>query len=185
MSQSELLIHTIKALEKIGCEYMLTGSLVSSMQGEPRATHDIDITVTMTGDKIEAFLREFPPEDYYYDLESAKTAMECEDMFNILVINSGDKVDIWAITKSAFDQSRFARKQSISLFDLDVKVSSPEDTILMKLLWAKMSDGSEKQQFDAAKVYEMQSDILDHSYLSAWIAELELENEFAGIKRFL
>ena len=164
---------------------MLTGSLVSSIQGEPRATHDIDITVTMTGDKIEAFLREFPSEEYYYDLESAKLAMGREDMFNILVIDSGDKVDIWAITKSAFDQSRFARRQSISLFDLDVKISSPEDTILMKLLWAKMSGGSEKQLFDAAKVYEMQMDILDNTYISAWIDELELGTEFSDMKRFL
>jgi len=164
---------------------MLTGSLVSSIQGEPRATHDIDIAVTITRDRIEDFLTEYPPEDYYYDLEDALRAIESEGMFNILMIDTGDKVDIWAFTKSAFDQSRFARRQTINLFDMDVKVSSPEDTILMKLLWAKMSGGSEKQLFDAAKVYEMQSDILDKNYLSIWIRELELESELLSMKRFL
>ena len=164
---------------------MLTGSLVSSIQGEPRATHDIDIAVTLSEENIEAFLGEFPHEEYYFDLDAAKMAMDSKGMFNILMIDSGDKVDIWAFTKSAFDQSRFARRQTINLFDMDVKVSSPEDTILMKLLWAKMSGGSEKQLFDAAKVYEMQSDILDQSYLSIWIGELELESELLSMKRFL
>ena len=163
----------------------LTGSLVSSIQGEPRATHDIDIAVTLPMNNVEAFLREFPQEEYYCDLEDAKSAMGSDGMFNILMIDTGDKVDIWAFTKSAFDRSRFARRETIRLFDMDVKVSSPEDTILMKLLWAKMSGGSEKQLFDAAKVYETQSDILDQSYLNDWMIELGLSAEFAGMKRFL
>jgi hypothetical protein len=37
MSESQLLMHTVRALEAVGCRYMLTGSVVSSMQGEPRA----------------------------------------------------------------------------------------------------------------------------------------------------
>jgi predicted nucleotidyltransferase len=56
MSQSQLLIHTVKALEATGSEYMLTGSLVSSMQGEPRATHDIDILVETTTEGVTALL---------------------------------------------------------------------------------------------------------------------------------
>jgi len=31
----------------------------------------------------------------------------------------------------------------------------------------------------------MQMDILDNTYLSAWIDELELETEFSDMKRFL
>ena len=40
MSQQELLRRVVKELEELDVEYMLTGSLVSSLQGEPRATHD-------------------------------------------------------------------------------------------------------------------------------------------------
>jgi hypothetical protein len=45
------------------------------MQGEPRATHDIDFIVTVTADSIEIFLRNFSPDDYYYDIDAAKKAM--------------------------------------------------------------------------------------------------------------
>jgi hypothetical protein len=185
MSQSQLLIHTIQALEKTDSGYMLTGSLVSSMQGEPRATHDIDIVVEISPDDVEALLAEFPPNDYYYDLGTAKEAIEAGGMFNILSIASGDKVDIWLLTDSAFDQSRFLRRQSVDLLGLSMKISSPEDTILMKLLWAKNSGGSEKQYYDAAKVYEMQEAVLDHEYLDAWNTRLGLEKEFDGMRRFI
>ena len=185
MSQSQLLIHTIKALEKVGCEYMLTGSLVSSMQGEPRATHDIDIVVEISQNEIEEFLKEFALNEFYYDLDYAKAAMKSGSMFNILSITSGDKIDIWALTKSEFDQSRFARKQKITLFDLQMQASSPEDTILMKLLWAQKSGGSEKQLFDAAKVYELQFDMLDKIYLESWVKKLGLEEQFSSMQRFL
>jgi hypothetical protein len=163
---------------------MLTGSLVSSIQGEPRATHDIDIVVFATPTHIEAFLAEFSPEDYYYDLDSARNATATKGMFNILA-TSGDKVDIWTLTTSEFDQTRFSRRQSLELFGIPVWVSSPEDTILMKLLWAKQSGGSEKQIFDASRVYELQADALNLEYLNLWIDRLGLQVEFISLKRLL
>jgi len=184
MSQSELLIRVIEALTQSGNDYMLTGSLVSSMQGEPRATHDIDFVVIATADSIESFLSNFSLDDYYYDVDAAKKAMGTGGMFNI-ISNTGDKVDIWALTDSEFDQSRFSRKQNIEFFGKQLNISSPEDTILAKLLWAKQSGGSEKQLFDAAKVYEMQSEVLEAVYLEMWIKELSLEDQFTAMQRFL
>lgn len=45
MSQQELLKKVIQVLDDVGIQYMLTGSVVSSLQGEPRSTHDIDMEV--------------------------------------------------------------------------------------------------------------------------------------------
>jgi hypothetical protein len=44
MSQQELLAKVIRTLEQLGIECMVTGSIASSMQGEPRSTHDIGIS---------------------------------------------------------------------------------------------------------------------------------------------
>lgn len=41
----------------------------------------------------------------------------------------------------------------------------------MKLKWARMSGGSEKQFIDALRVYEVQHGLLDQSYLDAWAAQ--------------
>jgi len=45
MPQQELLRRVVEVLQRAGVPYMVTGSLVSSLQGEPRATHDIDLIV--------------------------------------------------------------------------------------------------------------------------------------------
>ena len=39
----------------------------------------------------------------------------------------------------------------------------------VRLLWCKLSNGSEKQFKDALHVYELQKDILDYSYITYWI----------------
>lgn len=53
MSQQELLSKVIQVLEDVGIDYMLTGSLVSSLQGEPRYTNDIDIVVSIRNTSTE------------------------------------------------------------------------------------------------------------------------------------
>jgi len=184
MSQSELLIHTIRALAESAHEYMLTGSLVSSIQGDPRATHDIDLVVSATPQSIGTFLTRFNNDEYYYDSDAAKDAIKNGGMFNILSV-SGDKVDIWALTDSEFDKMRFSRRQPIELFGISLYVSSPEDTILMKLLWSKLSGGSEKQLFDAAQVYTLQQEILDAAYLETWISKLDLNAQFKAMQRYI
>ena len=184
MSQSELLIHTVKALDKSMHEYMLTGSLVSSIQGEPRATHDIDFIVAINTESIEELLKEFPRSDFYYDIAAAKQAIRDGGMFNILSI-AGDKVDIWVLTDSEFDKSRFSRKRTVELFGHVLYVPSPEDTILMKLLWSKQCGSSEKQLFDAARVYDLQQETLNAEYFETWLQRLELKEQFAAIQRYL
>ncbi len=56
-----------------------------------------------------------------------------------------------------------------------MKVSTPEDTILAKLRWAKLSGGSEKQFTDALRVYEVQFGKLDIDYIMEWAKKLNIE----------
>ncbi len=44
----------------------------------------------------------------------------------------------------------------------------------MKLKWANASGGSEKQFHDALRVYEIQSAILDKSYMESWLEPLQI-----------
>ena len=60
MSQQELLRAVLEALESSDTQYMLTGSLVSSLQGEPRSTHDIDFVIILdweAGPRLAAALQ--------------------------------------------------------------------------------------------------------------------------------
>jgi hypothetical protein len=175
MSQQELLKKVIQALDAAGIEYMATGSLVSSLQGEPRSTHDIDLVVAIHRRSNKDLLKFFPPPDYYLDEESIVEAINSNGMFNLIEVNSGDKIDFWILTDGFFDQSRFKRRYREEVLGLKLFVSAPEDTILMKLRWTKLAGGSEKQFTDAMRVYEVQYEKLDMNYLRAWAAKLGVE----------
>lgn len=172
MSQQELLKLTAEALAGAGVEHMLTGSLVSSMQGEPRATHDIDIVVAMRSEDIDSVLTAFNEERFYRSREAISAAVAEGGMFNILDTHTGDKIDFWLLTDSAFDQSRFARRVTERLEGFTIEVSAPEDTILMKLHWARESGGASKHLHDAARVIELQGETLDRAHLHEWATRL-------------
>lgn len=183
MSQPELLKRVVAVLDAAGIDYMLSGSLVSSLQGEPRSTHDIDIVVSISPTAAEKLLAAFGPPDFYLDRAAVASAIAQGSMFNLLDVNEGDKVDFWMLTDDPFDQSRFARKYGHNFAGLPINVSRPEDTILMKLRWAELSGGSEKQFVDALRVYEVQHHQLDQPYLALWAAKLNIQPLWDRLKR--
>ena len=75
MSQQELLKKVIEALDQSRIQYMLTGSIVSSLQGEPRSTHDIDVIIAIQRSKVDALVDAFPATDFYLDQENILEAI--------------------------------------------------------------------------------------------------------------
>lgn len=182
MSQQELLARVIAVLDAAGIDYMVTGSITSSLQGEPRSTHDIDIVVALVPLAVDLLTKAFPAPDYYLDASAIREAIRTHGMVNLLDIRGGDKVDFWMLKDDEFDRSRFARKFQVAAAGLRLNVSRPEDTILSKLQWSELSGGSEKQFKDAQRVYEVQFPTLDLKYMEAWATRLNLTALWTRLK---
>ena len=161
---------------------MLTGSVASSLQGEPRSTHDIDIVVALPQDDVGKLTALFPAPAYCLDEVAVRDAVSRSSMFTLIHVDEGDKVDFWILTEEPFDCSRFSRRYVESVFGINLYVSSPEDTILAKLRWAVLSGGSEKQFTDALRVYEVQQGRLDLAYLTKWSQELGVHDLWERLK---
>jgi hypothetical protein len=172
MSQQELLRRIIKILDDLRIEYMVTGSVTSSLQGEPRSTHDLDLVVDLKEDATDRLLGALSPTDFYVSEPAIREALARRTTFNLVDLIGGDKVDFWILTDEPFDRSRFSRRRIVDALGLRFAVSAPEDTILMKLRWAMLSGGSQKQFTDALRVYEIQHGILDLTYLNEWASRL-------------
>ena len=99
-------------------------------------------------------------------------------MFNLIDPREGTKVDFWLLTDDPFDRERFRRRRVERLLDMDIYLSTPEDTILAKLRWGKLSGGSEKHSTDALRVYELQYPTLDSDYLERWVEALDVRDEW-------
>ncbi|HZN65227.1 MAG TPA: hypothetical protein VFB66_07970 [Tepidisphaeraceae bacterium] len=158
--------------------YMATGSIVSSIQGEPRASHDIDFVVDISPEAARRLLEAFPPPQFYLDPVAVRDAVKRRDMFNLVEPSTGEKVDFWPVKDEPYDVERFSRRYVEDVQDIlgvELFVSRPEDTILQKLRWAEMSGGSERQFGDALRVFELQRETLDVEYMSRWVTRLGLQ----------
>lgn len=174
MPQSELLKFVRQLLESLSIEYMLTGSIVSSAQGEPRMTHDIDILVRLDSTTATRLAAAFDQAGYYVSEAAAEAAVQRRGMFNVLQTSTGQKVDFYVLPYDDYEQVRFARRKELLVDGEAVFATTAEDTILSKLRWAKLCGGSERQMGDARRVYEVQTQHLDREYLATWVERLEL-----------
>jgi hypothetical protein len=92
VSQTQLLTEAVRALETVGVGYLLSGSLASSLQGEPRATHGIDLVIEVDARVVDALAGAFGADPYFFD-GAACDALGRRSMFNLIDTLSGDKID--------------------------------------------------------------------------------------------
>jgi len=83
--------------------------------------------------------------EIYLDEHAVSDAARRRTMFNLIDSSSGDKADFWLLTDDPYDRERFARRVRIEALGLALSVSTPEDTILMKLRWSAQAGGSENR----------------------------------------
>lgn len=181
MNVSEVLDRITTHLEECGIAYMLVGSLASSFHGALRSTHDVDFVIEATPDQLKTLVDALQREGYYAELEAALDALRHESLFNVLDSGSGWKIDLIFRKSRAFDHEEFRRRVPAKLFDIELFIATAEDVIISKLEWAKLG-GSLRQIEDVAKVMAAQWKTLDQNYLSKWIEELGLREQWSAAK---
>lgn len=174
LSHADLLERIVRSLDRAGIDYFLTGSLVSSVHGEPRIVKDLDVKVNLVEGRVWELLAAYLGPDFRPDPKTLGEAIRGGGIFVSEL--AGDRVDFWFFRDDPFDRSRFERRRSVRLFGLDVSVPSPEDTILANLRWAKKEvKGSEVKSYrDALRITEVQDSALDRRYLTEWADRLEV-----------
>lgn len=169
-------LQTIKqALDTLGVEWAVGGSLASAAYGEPRATNDIDVIASLD----EAGARGFTQllgSDFYCDDETAIEAVRQHGSFNVIDHRSLLKVDVFVPPPGPLGQGQLTRRRELALMaDLELPVLAPEDVILQKLRWFEMGGGvSDRQWRDLVEV--LRSGPLDHAYLDRVARATHLES---------
>jgi hypothetical protein len=154
---------------------MLTGSVASSFYGLPRSTHDIDFVAVIVPPDAKRLAKSFDKTRYYLSEESIQKAIAHGDPFNLIDSYTGLKADFWPLKSDSYHQTCFNRRKKCRIFGIDTYIASPEDVILTKLEWYKLSGGSEMQFKDALGIYEVQRKNLDLEYIYKW-------SEYLGVK---
>lgn len=176
----EVALAVAHALTKLGIPYFLGGSLASSVQGEPRATNDIDLVVDLPERLVPPLAAELGP-DFDVDVEALIDAVRHRASWNIFYVPSLMKVDLFIRGLAPFDASEFERRGPVEVLPGQALVlKSPEDTVLRKLLWFRQGGGVSTTQWrDVVEVLRVSGPFLDAAYLDEWSARLGLSQVLA------
>jgi hypothetical protein len=162
------------AFERMGIEYYLAGSVISSLFGVARATADVDVVARLQRAHIPPLLAALEA-TYYMDADAALDAVARGSMFNVIHLATMLKVDIYVAT-TEFDVSALSRRVRDSLVvDAPVRdfaIATAEDVILHKLRWYQ--DGgqvSDRQWSDVLGVLRIQR-ALDLDFMRRWAGKL-------------
>jgi len=169
------------ALEHHEIPYMVTGSVASSIHGIPRSTNDLDIVIAPTRDQLYAFVNFVKRFGYFAQWEAAETALRSRDQFNVIDFPNAWKVDLIIRKMRDFSTTEFERREQVEVGDLRFVVAKPEDVLIAKLEWMKISP-SERQMQDAAGIVIVQGDQLDVPYVEKWVTALQLEEQWHAVR---
>ena len=174
----EILIVTA-ILNSLEIPYLVGGSVASGIWGEIRYTQDIDLVVDLQAHQVESLVTAFSPRFYLSEV-AIQEAIALGTSFNLIDNDTGWKIDLFILTSDPFQQSRFQRQQIIAIDEAGntVNISSPEDTILQKLIWYDMGQKQSTQQWrDILGMIKLQQSSLDLAYLRQWAEVLNLVTE--------
>lgn len=170
--QNSVLKDCAERLEKLGINYMLTGSMALVHYAMPRTTTDIDVVIELSLLDADRFIKEFE-NDFYVPQNRVKDAIYRNFMFNILNQQTIIKIDCVMLKKDEFNQNAFSRRQRVKYTeDFEVWIIGKEDLILSKLNWAKRSR-SEMQMRDVASILR---NGYDKDYVNFWAEKLRVED---------
>lgn len=158
----------IRNLNALGLPYVTTGSIASSIYGEPRLTHDIDLVLELDADSVERFCRAFPIEEFYCPpIDAIQNERNRSRRGHIKLIHheTGYKADVYFVGDDPLHRWALQHRRTVQVGAVPVSVAPPEYVIIRKLEYCKES-GSEKRIRDILGILALTASI-DHSWIQS------------------
>ncbi len=165
------------ALDALGVEYRVAGSVASSALGVARTTLDVDLVAALLPKHVAALVARLEAA-YYIDGDMIHDAIRRVASFNLVHLATMMKVDIFLPKTRAFDRAAFARVVHEPIgerTDRTFPLTTAEDIVIHKLEWYRLGGNvSERQWSDVLGVLALQGASLDRGYLTRWAADVDV-----------
>ena len=165
---------------KADVPYMVTGSIVSILYGEPRLTHDIDLVVQVNPGGIDAFAELFPIDSFYCppeEIVSIESKRSSRGHFNLIHHQTGLKADVYIAGTDSLSRWGLLRRKEIEVEGIRFWIAPIEYVILRKLEYFR-EGGSEKHIHDIRGILAQSSDQIDFRVVEEWLPRMGLQEEW-------
>jgi len=157
-------------LDQAEIEFLIGGSLASSVWGQDRTTRDADIAAFIAPSQLDK-LEPLVVWPLVLDSE-LRSSLDLEGEFRSGQILHGetlDKIDLFLLS-TAYDRTQMSRRRFIEVSPgHSLPFASAEDTVITKLRWYVLGNRvSDRQWNDIVQVLEIQHGNLDEAYLAQW-----------------
>jgi len=176
---TQTLIEFTQLFVRMKLPYVVMGGLAVRAYGIPRATYDIDFTITIERERLKELydavetLGYAVPEAYTAGWVDAVGGMPLVK-FQIFVEDNGIDIDVF-LAETEFQQSVVSRRRREELDGAVLFLVSPEDLVLLKLLANRPRDIA-----DVFDVLFIQGE-LDGLYLREWATRLNISDRLTKV----
>jgi hypothetical protein len=161
--------------------YYITGGVAAIAHGEPRATIDLDVVISIDLADLPALATNFEAQGFYVAglADVMKGSLRC---LNITHLETIENVDLMISGREEYDLVKLDRRRAYTLPGSgEVTIASPEDVIISKLGW-RLESQSDKQWRDILGILKVQQEKLDFGYIKEWVKRFGLENDWQRAK---
>ncbi len=185
MPEGDLFLVFVREFEALGLTYMLTGSVASTLYGEPRVTHDVDLVLDLPPRMVRRFAGAFPLDRFYCPPEEVliqEVLRRQRGHFNLIAQDTGFKADVYLANEDVLHEAALAHRRRLTVEGVDLWVAPPEYVIVRKLEYYR-EGGSEKHLRDIRAMVRVSGDLIDQARLTTWVGRLGLEAEWILAQR--
>ena len=183
MPPPDLIELFVQPLNRFGIRYLVSGSVGTMLDGEPRVTHDIDRVVFLRPENMGQLQEAFPTPDFYLPPPSViavEMARERRGHFNVLHPASGLKADFYIARRDELHAWAFRHVRQYTVGNTHIRLAPPEYVIVRKLEYL-CEGGSEKHLRDIRGILAVSGERLDRRALHQWIVRRGLEREWRNV----
>lgn len=178
----DTLAYVVDVLEGVGADYAVTGSVASSVHGEPWSSLGADLIVRASGEQMSAFGQRMSPR-FYAAAETLAETARAGGFANVVDNQTGLKVDLSFVGTDGFLQAVLGRRkaQVIGSHPRKFWFVTAEDVILMKLVW-RQGTQSAKQWENALGVARVRGARMDWTFLFEQARMLGVEDDLIRLR---
>ncbi len=172
----------VAPLERLELPYCITGSVASSIYGEPRMTADIDVVLLLKDVDIRRFVAAFPADTYYVPPEETITEARCHSrgMFNVIHHATQFEADFYLAAEDPLQHWALAQRRRIDVAGEAIWVAPPEYVIIRKLEFFKEGH-SDKHLRDIRHI--LGATTVDSTFLDREISRRSLASEWERCRK--